>query len=159
MPSCRRARLAVLADGDGDGAFELSDERVARVDVVVGVHRLPVEVPGELRGARVPVVAVADPEQVEEAGLAGLVEDLPGRPIPAEAHGARGAERARERAGRLGGGAPPPPPVPVGREHRLDRAAPIADRAVWLVDGRVTPEGSHFSGIWQVLGKVSGEAP
>ena len=52
-----------------------------------------------------------------------LVEDLGRRQVAAEAHRAGGAERARERAARLGRDADRPASVPVAHQHSLDRVS------------------------------------
>ena len=66
-----------VADADDQDAFAGQVQRVLRIDVVVGVDGLAGELAWEVGVSGVPVVAVADDEQIELAGRALLVGDVP----------------------------------------------------------------------------------
>ena len=107
--------LARELRGDVDGAVPDADdqhplavevERVARADVVVGVERLAVEAAGEVGEARVPVVAVADDQEVELLGRAVAERDPPAAAVlaarrarPGSRSGFGRAARTRRRSG------------------------------------------------------------
>ena len=66
-----------VADPDHQHALAVHVERVGGAEVVVGVDRLAVEAAREVRVARVPVVAVADDQEVELLRGAVLERDPP----------------------------------------------------------------------------------
>jgi hypothetical protein len=57
-----------VADPADQDPFPRQVQGRLRIDVVVGVDRLAVEGPGEFREARIPVVPVADDQEVELLG-------------------------------------------------------------------------------------------
>ena len=97
-----------VADPDHQHALAVEVQRGARVDVVVRVDLGPVEGPGKVRVARIPVVPVAHEQRVEVLPTTVLERDL-----PAAVRAALGVLHARVEAD----------PLAQRRRRRRSRAA------------------------------------
>ena len=153
-------------EGEPDGLLDLVHEAPQARQPADGRDRRPPVCDPEVRQApsrREDVVEVqhrlAHPHEdtvvdgLDPPEMQRLVEDLGGGQVPAEAHRARRAERAGQRAARLRGDADRAAPVAIAHEHRLHgvavlRAEERLDRAVarFGLCGRLEGRERHLLG-------------